>query len=92
MNIGLVQLRFDILTVIIVCFVLIEVSLIIYSHYFRGAELSEAPVSAFQSISHQQLINRSNVCTKDELYLSFCCFSFFFSLKIIIFCVLFEPL
>lgn len=35
MNIGLVQLRFDILTVIIVCFVLIEVCLIIYSIFFR---------------------------------------------------------
>lgn len=47
MNIGLIQLRFDILTVIIVCFVLIEVSLIIYSAYFREAEHSEAPVSVF---------------------------------------------
>lgn len=45
MNIGLIHLRFDILTVIIVCFVLIEASLIIYSAYFRGAEHSEAPVS-----------------------------------------------
>lgn len=50
MNFGLVQLRFDIFTVIIVGFVLLEVSLIIYSAYFRHAEYSEAPVSAFLSI------------------------------------------
>lgn len=47
MNIGLIQLRFDILTVIIVCFVVIEVSLIIYSTYFRRVDHSAAPVSAF---------------------------------------------
>lgn len=46
MNIGLVQLRFDILTVIIVCFVLIEVCLIIYSIFFRRVGHSAAtPVS-----------------------------------------------
>lgn len=50
MNIGLIQLRFDILTVIIICFVIIEASLIIYSAYFRSADLSEAPVSAILSI------------------------------------------
>lgn len=47
MNIGLIQLRFDILTVIIVCFVVIEVCLIIYSTYFRRVDHSAAPVSAF---------------------------------------------
>lgn len=51
MNIGLIQLRFDILTVIIVCFVIIEVSLIIYSTYFHRVEHSTAPVSVLLSIS-----------------------------------------
>lgn len=46
MNIGLVQLRFDILNVIIVCFVLIEVFLIIYSIFFRRVEHSSAAATA----------------------------------------------
>lgn len=45
MNIGLIQLRFDILTVIIVCFVIIEVCLIIYSIFFRRVEHSTATPS-----------------------------------------------
>lgn len=64
MNIGLIQLRFDILTVIIVCFVFIEVTLIIYSVFFRKSMHSEAPVSAFQSSSCSLSIA--------------CCFLYFF--------------
>lgn len=67
MNIGFIQLRFDILTVIIVCFVLIEVTLIIYSQYFRSNEYAGAPVSAFQSIFHQQFIKRGNFYTEGRI-------------------------
>lgn len=35
MNFGLIQLRFDILNVIISCFVLIELCLLVYSVYFK---------------------------------------------------------
>lgn len=70
MNIGLIQLRFDILTVIIVCFVFIEVTLIIYSVFFRKSMHSEAPVSAFQSSSCSLSIA--------------CCFLYFFFLFLIL--------